>query len=235
MDAWGHPFEYRVLGPDVPSFAIRSSGADGVFEEPEIDLYDVRDTHYFDCDIVLRDHMAVRRPAGVAIDFPPYAPPSPPPSPATEDPTWPEDVPASPPAADAEAPLDLVAEPPDGGAVAPAAPTSPGAPKPREARGKAPAEADLVSVPMSEAKLLHQVTPIYPPIAKKAGVHGIVVLEAIIDTSGNVTDVQVLRSVPLLDQAAMDAVRQWRFQPGQQGGRPIRMRLTVTVRFDIET
>jgi len=49
-------------------------------------------------------------------------------------------------------------------------------------------------------------SPVYPDIAKQARVQGVVILEAIIDPQGNVTNVRVLRSIPLLDQAAIDAV-----------------------------
>ena len=63
------------------------------------------------------------------------------------------------------------------------------------------------------------VDPVYPEIAKQARVSGVVILEAIIDPSGNVTNLSVLRSIPLLDQAAIDAVRQWRVpaHPAQRG------------------
>ena len=58
-----------------------------------------------------------------------------------------------------------------------------------------------------------RVTPPYPPEAQAAGVQGIVIMEATIGADGKVTDVRVLRSIPLLDQAAMDAVRQFEYTP----------------------
>ena len=87
---------------------------------------------------------------------------------------------------------------------------------------------------MSQAKLIHQVKPEYPPIAKKAGVSGMVIVSAIIETDGSVGRTEVLRSVPMLDAAALDAVRQWAVRAGVQDGRPVRMRLTVTVQFNVQ-
>jgi protein TonB len=58
-----------------------------------------------------------------------------------------------------------------------------------------------------------------------------VVLEATIDAQGRVTDVRVLRSVPLLDQAAIDAVRRWEFSPTHLNGVAIPVVMTVTVNF----
>lgn len=75
------------------------------------------------------------------------------------------------------------------------------------------------------------VEPVYPEIAKRAGVSGAVILEAVIDPNGNVTDVNVLRSIPLLDEAAMDAVRQWKYEPTLLNGIPVPIVMTVTVNF----
>ena len=78
------------------------------------------------------------------------------------------------------------------------------------------------------------VAPSYPPVARIAHVDGVVVLEATIDTSGRVTDLRVLRSVPLLDEAALQAVRQWRYTPGQLNGQDVAVIITVTVRFALD-
>lgn len=73
----------------------------------------------------------------------------------------------------------------------------------------------------------------YPGQARRAGLQGIVLLSVIIDTSGQVVDPEVLDSPdPQLAQAAIDAVRQWRFQPARrEGGPPLRVRMTMTFRF----
>ena len=71
----------------------------------------------------------------------------------------------------------------------------------------------------------------YPEIAQAAGVQGIVILEALIEKDGTVGDVRVLRSVALLDQAAIDAVQQWRFTPTLLNGQPVEVLMAVTVNF----
>jgi len=82
-------------------------------------------------------------------------------------------------------------------------------------------------------KKIREVAPIYPPIAVAARREGLVILEAVIAEDGSVRDVKVLRSVPLLDQAAMDAVRQWRFTPTLLSGEPVPVVMTVTVDFKL--
>ena len=82
--------------------------------------------------------------------------------------------------------------------------------------------------------LIKEVAPIYPEEARKAGVEGIVILEAKADEQGNVVDARVLRSVPPLDQAALDAVRQWKYKPMIVGGKPRKVVFTVTVRFALK-
>jgi protein TonB len=75
------------------------------------------------------------------------------------------------------------------------------------------------------------VAPVYPVIARAAGVQGTVLLQATIGLDGRVEDVQVLRSVPLLDEAAVTAVRQWRYTPTRLNGQPVAVVMTVTVGF----
>ena len=75
------------------------------------------------------------------------------------------------------------------------------------------------------------VAPIYPEIAKSARVSGVVVVEATVGEDGKVMDTKVLRSVPLLDQAALDAVRQWEYTPTLLNGKPVPVVTTVTINF----
>jgi|RhiMetdeSRZDD1v2_1073273.scaffolds.fasta_scaffold88765_5 periplasmic protein TonB len=75
------------------------------------------------------------------------------------------------------------------------------------------------------------VAPVYPLIARAAHVGGVVILEAVIAEDGSVRDVNVLRSIPLLDAAAVEAVRQWRFSPTLLNGEPVPIVMTVTVAF----
>ena len=77
------------------------------------------------------------------------------------------------------------------------------------------------------------VRPVYPEVARAARREGTVILEAMLDATGRVTQLRVIRSEPLLDQAALDAVRQWRYTPSMYGGRPVSVLMTITVRFTL--
>jgi protein TonB len=79
------------------------------------------------------------------------------------------------------------------------------------------------------------VPPVYPELARRAGIEGIVILEATIDAQGHVVSATVLRSVPLLDQSALEAVRQWTFSPALLNGVPVPVIMTVTVRFQLKS
>jgi protein TonB len=81
-------------------------------------------------------------------------------------------------------------------------------------------------------KIVH-VPPEYPRVAIEARIKGVVILEAVLDEQGSVRGVRVLRSIPLLDQAAVDAVRQWRYTPTLLNGVPVPIVMTVTVSFDL--
>jgi periplasmic protein TonB len=80
---------------------------------------------------------------------------------------------------------------------------------------------------------IRNVHPIYPQIAQSARVQGIVIIEATIDRGGKVTETRVIRSVPLLDQAALDAVRQWEYEPTLLNGVAVPVIMTVTVNFTL--
>jgi protein TonB len=79
----------------------------------------------------------------------------------------------------------------------------------------------------------HHVNPVYPPVAAAARIQGAVVLEATIDENGDVVNLRVLRSIPLLDGAAIDAVRQWKYEPTLLNGRPVAILMSVSVRFEL--
>ena len=85
-------------------------------------------------------------------------------------------------------------------------------------------------LPVAPVKIV-DVRPVYPEMARAARVDGTVTLECLIDTAGRVTNLHVITSVPLLDRAAIDAVRQWRYTPSVYHGRPVSVLMTVTVRF----
>jgi TonB family protein len=78
---------------------------------------------------------------------------------------------------------------------------------------------------------MKDVAPVYPAIAQSARVQGDVVIEATIDEEGKVADTKVVKSVPLLDQAALDAVKQWEYRPSLLNGVPTPVVTTITVKF----
>jgi TonB family protein len=81
---------------------------------------------------------------------------------------------------------------------------------------------------------VHHVNPVYPQEAKDQGIAGVVIIEVLIDTQGEVRSTHVLRSIPALDQAALDAVKQWRWEPVDVDGRLIPVLMTVTVNFTLQ-
>ena len=78
------------------------------------------------------------------------------------------------------------------------------------------------------------VKPVYPAIAQSARVQGVVIIEATIGPNGSVQEAKVLRSIPLLDAAALEAVRQWQFTPTLLNGVPVPVIMTVTVNFTLQ-
>jgi TonB family protein len=78
---------------------------------------------------------------------------------------------------------------------------------------------------------IKDVKPVYPAIAQSARVTGAVMIEATIGPDGKVTDAKVVRSIPVLDQAALDAVRQWEYRPTLLNGVPVPVVVTVTINF----
>jgi protein TonB len=86
-----------------------------------------------------------------------------------------------------------------------------------------------------EPRKVLDVAPVYPPLAAKAHVEGIVIIEATIDTRGRVVGATVLRGVPVLDEAALEAVRKWVYTPTLVDGVPTPIILTVTVNFRLQT
>jgi TonB family protein len=87
---------------------------------------------------------------------------------------------------------------------------------------------------IKEPRRITDVKPVYPQIAQQAGIQGIVIIEAIIGVDGAVEQARVLRPVPLLDQAALDAVHQWRYVPTELNGQPVPVVMTVTVSFTLD-
>jgi TonB family protein len=95
----------------------------------------------------------------------------------------------------------------------------------------APATPLAVGGDVKQAKLIFSVSPVYPPLAKNQHVSGSVMVDALIDANGRVTTMKVVSGPTLLQQAAMDALKQWKYQPASLDGKPVAMHLTVTIQF----
>jgi protein TonB len=92
-----------------------------------------------------------------------------------------------------------------------------------------------LSFGMTKPEVIHQVQPRYSEQARRAGVQGMVIVEAVIDEQGQVTHVRLVRGLPMaLDQAAMQAIEQWRFKPALLNGHPVKVFYTLTVNFTIQ-
>ncbi|HXW61082.1 MAG TPA: energy transducer TonB [Candidatus Acidoferrales bacterium] len=104
--------------------------------------------------------------------------------------------------------------------------TAPPPPKPTQTRIR-------VGGNVQGAKLVHQVQPIYPQIAKTAHVSGTVLLHAIIAKDGSIQELQYVSGPPLLMRAAMDAVHEWRYQPTLLNGEPVEVDTTIQVVFTL--
>jgi protein TonB len=103
-----------------------------------------------------------------------------------------------------------------------------------EERAKAASAAVRVGGKVKAPVKTKDVKPEYPAAAKSAKVQGAVIIEATIGADGKVIDAKVLRSVSMLDQAALDAVRQWEFSPTLLNGKPVPVKMTVTVNFKLQ-
>lgn len=82
---------------------------------------------------------------------------------------------------------------------------------------------------------IRRVDPVYTDVARKARIEGVVIIEAIIDRNGDVTDVRVLKPLPLgLDISALEAVKRWKFTPGTLNGQPVPVIYNLTVNFRLQ-
>ena len=167
---------------------------------------------------------AVQRPTSAQTPNPAVAPTEAPSQIGTEEPP-----PAGPPGPVVPGALPFGVGPPGAGPgvgepvrIDPPPPPPP-APEPRRPGGN-----------IREPKKIHDVAPVYPAIAIAARKEGTVILEVVLDESGAVSRVRVLRSEPLLDEAAIEAVKRWRYTPTLLNNVPIPILMTVTVRFTLQ-
>ena len=182
---------------------------------------------------------------------PPPPPPPPPPAPKPAAPREePKPAPSNPLAAPVVAPSEIRPELPapevtrversveggvpggiEGGIVTSLAPPPPPPPPPPPA----PKEPVRVGGNVQAPALVKRVEPTYPDLALVAKITGLVILEATVSTDGTVESVRVLRSVKFLDQAAVDAVKQWRYSPLVLNGVATPFILSVSLNFSVKS
>jgi len=104
--------------------------------------------------------------------------------------------------------------------------------------GPPPAEPEgpiLVGGDVKAPERIFSPQPAYTEIARKARIQGVVIVQAIIDKQGNVTNVKVLKGLPMgLEQAAVDAIKQWKFKPATLNGKPVTVYYNLTVNFKLQ-
>ncbi len=96
-----------------------------------------------------------------------------------------------------------------------------------------PPERILVGGAVAAAKLISQPRPVYPPLARQARIQGTVRLKAFISKDGTIENLTVLSGHPLLIEAAMEAVKLWRYQPTLLNGVPVGVVTNVDVKFTL--
>jgi periplasmic protein TonB len=107
-------------------------------------------------------------------------------------------------------------------------------PPPPPPREDAPPRRVRVGQGVMEAMLISRVQPVYPPLAQQARISGSVVLAIVVGRDGSVEDLKVLSGHPMLIQAAVDAVKQWRYKPYLLNYEPVEIQSTVTVQFSMQ-
>jgi len=112
--------------------------------------------------------------------------------------------------------------------------TSPAIPLPPQVEAKPTQTVFRAGQGVREPKRIAGSPPEYPKFARDARVQGVVILEAVINEHGEVGRIKVLRSVPLLDNAATTAVQQWRYTPTLLNGVPVSVLMTITVNFTLQ-
>jgi protein TonB len=117
-----------------------------------------------------------------------------------------------------------------------APPSQPPAPQPQSSPAPSVTKVEVVrrSGGVQAANLIYQVKPVYPQIAIRTRVQGTVVLDAVITKEGTIDSLQVVSGHPLLTQAALDAVKQWKYRPTLLSGDPVSVITTITVTFTLQ-
>ena len=92
-----------------------------------------------------------------------------------------------------------------------------------------------ISQGVTKGLLIHKQEPTYPPLARSARVQGEVVLSAVIDVNGQITNLQLVSGHPMLVPSAIEAVKPWRYKPYLLNGQPVEVETTITVIFTLST
>jgi len=90
-----------------------------------------------------------------------------------------------------------------------------------------------VSSGVAEGLITHKVNPKYPKEARERGIQGDVLLQATIDTQGNLTNLKAVQGDPVLVEAAMDAVKKWKYRPYILNGEPVDVDTTIKIQFHL--
>jgi len=117
--------------------------------------------------------------------------------------------------------------------TAAAPPEPPPTPTPPPVPKFQPREPMRIASSLQRSLLIHQVNPVFPDLARRARIEGTVVVEALISKSGDIDSLRIISGNPLFNQAVIDAVKQWRYQPTILNGEPIDVITTITVNFTL--
>jgi protein TonB len=119
------------------------------------------------------------------------------------------------------------------GSVPSAAPPPPPPPPPPAEKKKEAPKRITIGGNVQQAKLVRQPKPVYPPLAKQARISGVVHLAAVISANGTIQDLKVISGHPLLIPAALEAVKQWVYQPTLLNGEPVEVQTQIDVNFTL--
>lgn len=103
-----------------------------------------------------------------------------------------------------------------------------------DVRPVVPAATQHVSSGVMKGMLIDQAIPKYPAVAQAIRASGTVILQATISRSGTIENLRVVEGLPMLRQAALDAVKQWRYRPYMLNGQPVEVETTVDVQFTLD-
>ena len=90
-----------------------------------------------------------------------------------------------------------------------------------------------VSQGVSQGLLIHKVQPTYPPLARQARIQGSVILQALIGKDGTIQNLHVVSGHPMLTNAALEAVKEWKYKPYYLNGEPVEVETTINVNFSL--